>query len=61
MNNQTSTFAKLVRRWRKRRKLSMVAAAEKIGVPYITWQSWEYGLREPRGLALDLITAKLSR
>jgi DNA-binding transcriptional regulator YiaG len=55
------TFAALVRRWRKHRKLSMVGAADRLGVPYITWQSWEYGLRTPRGLARQLIVAKLSR
>lgn len=61
MNQSNLKFAKLARRWRKQRKLSMVDAAARLGVPYITWQSWEYGLHTPRGLALELITAKLSR
>ena len=56
-----TTFAKLCKRWRKKRELSMAAAARALKVPYITWQSWEYGKREPRGLSRKLIAAKLAQ
>ena len=53
------TFAKLVLRWRMRQKLSQPKAAKLLGVPYRTFQDWEYGNRAPLGLARVLITAKL--
>jgi DNA-binding transcriptional regulator YiaG len=42
-------FADVVRCWRETRKLSKAAAARKLGVPYRTFQDWEYGNRTPRG------------
>jgi putative transcriptional regulator len=55
------TFGELVRAWRERRKLSRVDAARKLGVPLRTLEDWEYGKRTPRGLARELITARLAR
>jgi putative transcriptional regulator len=55
------TFGELVRTWRERRKLSRVDAARKLGVPLRTLEDWEYGKRTPRGLARELITARLAR
>ena len=52
-------FSRLAVRWRKRKGYSMVEAASRLGVPYITWQSWEYGLRAPKGLARALIVKRL--
>jgi DNA-binding transcriptional regulator YiaG len=53
-------FAALVLKWRTARQLSQPAAAALLGVPYRTFQDWEYGRRAPRGLALELITGKLN-
>jgi DNA-binding transcriptional regulator YiaG len=60
-NRHPKDFAALVRRWRKARGLSRPQAAKRLGIPYRTIQSWELGDRTPRGLALQLITARLSR
>jgi DNA-binding transcriptional regulator YiaG len=57
----TEPFRALVARWRTSRKLSKVDAAALLGVPYRTFQDWEYGRRTPQGLALELIAAKLTR
>ena len=54
-------FARLVLKWRMKRKLSQPRAAARLGVPYRTFQDWEYGRRSPRGLARALITAKLAK
>jgi DNA-binding transcriptional regulator YiaG len=54
-------FSALVLKWRSSRKLTQPKAAALLGVPYRTFQDWEYGRRAPRGLALELITAKLTR
>jgi DNA-binding transcriptional regulator YiaG len=54
-------FSALILRWRKTRKLSQSKAAALFGVHYRTWQDWEYARRAPRGIALELITAKLTR
>lgn len=53
-------FAALVLKWRNAQQLSQPKAAERLGVPYRTFQDWEYGQREPRGLARVLITRRLS-
>src|SRR5262245_5388084 len=53
-------FRRVVRRWRIERKLSMIAAARKLGVPYVTWRSWEKGYRVPPRLSRELIIAKLT-
>jgi DNA-binding transcriptional regulator YiaG len=52
-------FAGLVLKWRMARNLTQPKAATVLGVPYRTFQDWEAGRRTPRGLALELITAKL--
>ena len=47
--------------WRKTRGLSQSEAAPLLGVPVRTLQSWEQGEREPRGLALEALQAKLKK
>ena len=59
--SQPRTFASLVLAWRNAHKLSQPKAAALLGVPYRTFQDWEYGRRSPRGLARELISAKLTR
>jgi DNA-binding transcriptional regulator YiaG len=59
--SKKTKFQRVAIRWRKKRGLSMTAAARRLDVPYITWQSWEYGIHEPTGLARALIIARLSR
>lgn len=54
-------FAALVLHWRIKRRLSQPDAALRLGVPYRTFQDWEYGRRSPRGLARQLITEKLRK
>lgn len=53
-------FNKLVRAWRRARDLTRADAARRLGVPYRTLEDWEAGRHAPRGLALRLITAKLT-
>jgi DNA-binding transcriptional regulator YiaG len=54
-------FSALLLKWRTSRKLTQPKAAALLGVPYRTLQDWEYARRAPQGLALKLITAKLTR
>lgn len=35
--------------------------AKEIGVPLKTLQAWEQGVRQPRGLALEMLTQKLDK
>lgn len=56
----SESFASLVRRWRDARGLSRPEAAKRLGISYRSLQSWELGDRTPRGLALQLLTAKFS-
>src|SRR5215831_6600742 len=60
-HRKPTSFQREVKRWRKKRGLSMAAAARELGVPYVTWQTWEYGRHEPRGLACQAIIEKLTR
>ena len=53
-------FADIVRDWRESRNLSKVQAAQRLGIPYRTFQDWELGNRTPRGIARSLIIRKLS-
>lgn len=55
------TFGQLVRAWRERRKLSRVDASRKLGIPLRTLEDWEYGKRTPRGIARQLLIARLAR
>jgi putative transcriptional regulator len=60
MSKQTQQpFARQVRAWRERRKLSRVDASRELGVPLRTLEDWEYGKRTPRGIALRLLSARL--
>jgi DNA-binding transcriptional regulator YiaG len=54
-------FQSLVLKWRTKRKLSQAAAAAELGVPYRTFQDWEYGRRAPQGLARTLIARSMLR
>lgn len=54
-------FMDLVRNWRARRRLSQPAAAAALGVPYRTFQSWEYGVREPNSFVRRLIEQQLRK
>jgi transcriptional regulator with XRE-family HTH domain len=51
-------FAKQLRAWRG--TLTQEQAATKLGVGLRTYQDWEQGRHTPRGLALNLITEKIS-
>ena len=53
-------FAELVLTWRKERGLSQAKAAAALGIHCRTFQDWEYGRRKPSGLALELITLRLT-
>jgi DNA-binding transcriptional regulator YiaG len=57
----TKTFAQALRRWRKAQGgITKAEAARRLGVPYRTWQNWELGINEPRGLARRLILESLA-
>jgi len=59
--NQNKPFPRLLRRWRRDRRFTMADAARHFDIPYRTWQDWEAGLHAPRGFALRMITARLTR
>jgi transcriptional regulator with XRE-family HTH domain len=50
-----------LRKWRKRRKLTQIEAAELIGAPVKTYIDWEHGRHAPRGLALESVLKKTAR
>jgi DNA-binding transcriptional regulator YiaG len=58
--DERNEFKSLILKWRTSRKLTQAKAAALLGVHWRTFQDWEYGRRTPRGLALELITDKLS-
>ncbi|NBO26690.1 MAG: XRE family transcriptional regulator [Actinobacteria bacterium] len=45
--------------WRKGLGFTMQKASEALGVPIKTWESWEYGSRQPSGFAKEAITSKM--
>jgi len=50
----------LIRAWMHRHNLrSLVAAADKLGVPYHTFRSWSLGVRRPPGFMLQALHARL--
>lgn len=49
-----------LKRWREKEGLTQGGAAEKIGVPKPTYRKWEYGEREPRGLARTTLLSLLA-
>jgi DNA-binding transcriptional regulator YiaG len=44
-------FAKELKEWRTRKKLSQSEAAEKLGIPVDTLQNWEIARTMPQGYA----------
>lgn len=48
-----------LRRWRQRRKLSQVMAANRLHVSTRTLQNWEQGHRAPTGFALQQLQTKI--
>jgi DNA-binding transcriptional regulator YiaG len=59
--NEDGSFANLVRAWRLKHKLKKTEASRVLKIPYRTFQNWELGTHEPRGLGRRLIIEKLSR
>lgn len=45
--------------WRKGLGFTMQKASEALGIPVKTWESWEYGSREPVGYAKEAIATKM--
>jgi DNA-binding transcriptional regulator YiaG len=59
-NSCRRKFAVALRAWRQRNgALTMRDAAKHLAVPYRTWQDWEAGRHEPRGLSRRLILNRL--
>lgn len=45
--------------WRKGLGFTMQKASEALGVSVKTWESWEYGSREPVGYSKEAIASKM--
>ena len=61
-----NTLPAILKQWRAiagkdGRPLKMAKAARRLGIPYRTWQDWEYGKHQPRGVAKRLLLAMLQR
>lgn len=52
-------FARELKAWRKRAKLSQSQAAVKLGIPTKTLQNWEHGRNTPGALAQEALRATL--
>ena len=59
--DRNKPFPRLVRRWRRAHELTRAEACRRLTIPYRTLEDWEAGRRTPRGIALKLIIARLSR
>ena len=59
-NYLTTSIPNQLRAWRRARRLSQSQAAPVLGVPLDTLQNWEQGRSRPRGLAVELLTTKLT-
>lgn len=52
-------FSENLRRLRTEAGLTQQQMADKVGIPYRSWQNWENGSREPRIAALKTIAKAL--
>lgn len=59
--NRFAPISRHLRAWRRRRKLSQTGAARALGVSVRTFQEWEQGRRQPRGLARVALDQALRR
>lgn len=50
----------MLKELREKAKLTQKAAAELLGVPFRTYQNWEYGQRTPPDYVLQAATDKLN-